>query len=518
MIRVLLEVLAKQARQLAGRFVVCLRVGPGLPRHEDLRRYAADVGDHLEAEYRVRLRGALSQLPGVDRIDDRPSVGQVDPGTHAVGATAPSGVHEPHGRPVLLHLSGEHLRVHGRMPNQERRAEARGKSRLGIGDADLGPGHLRRIAADEVVHRLGLGEPAHRRQHAERVAGQEDDVGRMPGDTRDLRVRDEVDRIRAAGVLGDLVIRVVHPAAVVQHDVLQNGAESERLKDVRLLLHAQIDRLRVAATFDVEDPVIRPAMLVISDQKALRIGRQRRLARPGEAEQQRRAFGRRIRGGGAMHRQHSQLGHQIVHDREDTLLHLTGVLRSENHHLAVFEAQIHRGLGEAGRLVQRGELARVVDHVVGVPEFGQLPACGPDEHVVHEQRVVRPRADHTDLEPVGRIPAGETVDAEDRIAQVEVIARPLSVEREQLRLDRRVDRPPPDIPLGIDVLHEMLVHRRASRLLARVGDESAVGGDLRVRLTPNRILVQLRRRRIATDVFHGDAVSLEIKAHSSRHR
>ena len=82
-------------------------------------------------------------------------------------------------------------------------AEAGRERRLRLGDADLGAGDLGRVAADEVVHRLRGRELADRRQHAEGVAGQEDDVGRVAGDAGDLGVADELDRVGPAGVLGD---------------------------------------------------------------------------------------------------------------------------------------------------------------------------------------------------------------------------------------------------------------------------------------------------------------------------
>ena len=45
-----------------------------------------------------------------------------------------------------------------------------------LGDADLGPGELGGVAADEVVGGLGVGQPADRRQDPERIGRQEDDV------------------------------------------------------------------------------------------------------------------------------------------------------------------------------------------------------------------------------------------------------------------------------------------------------------------------------------------------------
>ena len=73
--------------------------------------------------------------------------------------------------------------------------------------------------------------------------------------------------------------------------------------------------------------------------------------------------------------------------------------------------------------VQRlaGNCAGVVDDEVGLAEARELLLRRPDQHVVHEQRVVRPRADHADLEAVLRVPAGEAVDAVQALAGVEVV-------------------------------------------------------------------------------------------------
>src|SRR5690606_8769792 len=94
----------------------------------------------------------------------------------AVWPAAPAGVYEPHIHPVLLDLLAEQLSIAPRVERKERRAEARTKRGLRLRDTTLGSGDLRRVAADEVVHRLLRRELAHRRQHAKRVGGEEEDV------------------------------------------------------------------------------------------------------------------------------------------------------------------------------------------------------------------------------------------------------------------------------------------------------------------------------------------------------
>src|SRR3546814_13031628 len=62
------------------------------------------------------------------------------------------------------------------MARHERRAEAGRKGRLWLGDADLGARDLGGIAGQEVIHGLIGRQPGDRRQYAERIGGQNDDV------------------------------------------------------------------------------------------------------------------------------------------------------------------------------------------------------------------------------------------------------------------------------------------------------------------------------------------------------
>ena len=151
------------------------RISAGTPGH---------FGDDVEAEHRVALRLGVRQRAAVDRVDDRAGVFEADALADAVSAAAPAGVHQPDARVVLAHLLGEQLGVFARMPDEERPAEARRERGLRLGHAHLGAGDLGRVAADEVIHRVRRRERADRRQHAERVAREEDHVGRMAGACR----------------------------------------------------------------------------------------------------------------------------------------------------------------------------------------------------------------------------------------------------------------------------------------------------------------------------------------------
>ena len=189
----------------------------------------------------------------------------------------------------LLDDVAQQIAVDGRMQRQERRAEAGRERRLRLGHALLGARHLGRVAGQKMIHRLRWIEFGDRRQHAEGVAGQHDDVLGMAGAPCRRGVGDELERIGDAGVLGLRTRRRNRACATPDPasrspSPCRNARSSHRSPAPP---RAKPDRLGVAAALEIEDAVAAPAMLVVADQHAVRVGRQRRLAGAGEAEEDR---------------------------------------------------------------------------------------------------------------------------------------------------------------------------------------------------------------------------------------
>jgi hypothetical protein len=83
------------------------------------------------------------------------------------------------------------------------------------------------VAADEVVHGLSQVQLADRREHAEGVARQEDDVLGVWPDAWYLGVGDVLNRVSGASVLCDRFIGVIDFAGVLVEDhVLQHCKQS----------------------------------------------------------------------------------------------------------------------------------------------------------------------------------------------------------------------------------------------------------------------------------------------------
>ena len=110
-----------------------------------------------------------------------------------------------------------------------------------------------------------------------------------------------------------------------------------------LTVFRQIDTLGIAATFHVEYTVIAPAMFIVADKAAVRVGGQRGLARTGQAEEQGHVPFRTFVAG-AVHAQQALLGQQIVHHREDGFLQFTGIQTAADEHGLGIEVQDDEGL------------------------------------------------------------------------------------------------------------------------------------------------------------------------------
>src|SRR5262249_8930742 len=145
---------------------------------------------------------------------------------------------------------------------------------------------------------------------------------------------------------------------------------------------------------------------------------------------------------------------------------------------------------DAGGETVRGKGAGVANDKVGLAERLQLLLRGPDEHGVHEESVIWPRADDAYLDAVFRVPASEAVEAIQPIARVEVIAGTFPVDCERPRIERDVDRAPPHVGLRLRVLNDPLVLGRAARLDTGISNQCAALRDARILLVTDGVLIE----------------------------
>src|SRR5215216_2609288 len=340
------EVLAEEVGEFPGLLVVGVAVVPGPAWVQDAAIDSRHRDGHVEAEEGVLSGLGVVQLAPDHGADHLAGGGDVYTATYAVWAAGPAGVDQVAAGAVRPQPLGEHLGVGGSWQRKERGAEARGERRLDLGlHLGLGTGELGGVAGEEVVGCLRRREGAYGGQHSECVSGQKEDGRRMNAPAFGDRARYVLQRVGDAGVLRQHAVGVVHLAcAPVHHHVLEHGAEADGVPYLGFLLGGEVYRLRVATALEVEDPRVGPAVLVVTDQVPPGVGREGRLARPREPEEERNvSFLSHV--GRAVHREDTMFGrqHEVEHG-EDALLYLPRVGRTANEYYLALEVYPDEGL------------------------------------------------------------------------------------------------------------------------------------------------------------------------------
>ena len=214
----------------------------------------------------------------------------------------------------------------------------------------------------------------------------------------------------------EFVVEVGHAQLGIEHHVLHHRAEAlGRRVDFRLRLARQLDRLGVAAALEIEHAALAPAVLVVADEDAVRIGRERRLAGAGEAEEDRRVAV--LAGiGRAMHRHDVLRRQDVVEVGEDRLLHLAGVARAADQNDLAGEVAGDDGLGARPVALRIGLEGRQVDDGQIGDEGRDVLRRRTDQQVADEQRVPGVFGEDARLDAEGRVGAAVEILGEQRLA------------------------------------------------------------------------------------------------------
>jgi hypothetical protein len=323
LVRVLLEVLVEELTKLGDLLLEVGGSSPALGRVEKLvRNTRAGLGDG-EVEGLVDLVLLIGELAGVDGVEDGASV--LKRATLAVvldSSTGPAGVKKPGVGVVRGDLLCKHGGVLHGVEGQEGLGEARGEGGLGLSDTLFGTGHLGGVTRDEVVHGLLSAELGNGRKDTTGVACEENDVGWVvAGNAGNLGVLDVLDGVCATSVLGKGgVIVVDNSGGGVEDDVLEDGAELDGVENIGLLLSGEANALGVAAALNVEDTSVTPAVLVVTDQGTLGVGREGCLASAGETEEDGHVSVLTLVGGRVKGKDIVLDGHLVVENSENSLV------------------------------------------------------------------------------------------------------------------------------------------------------------------------------------------------------
>mgnify|MGYP003693863005 CR=1 FL=1 len=154
-----------------------------------------------------------------------------------------------------------------------------------------------------------------------------------------------------------------------------------------------------------------------------------------------------------------------------------------------------------------GNAPALIDDELGLAEAREFFARRSDEHRVHEERVIGPRANDADLDAIFRIPAREAVEAIEPLARVEVVERALAVDFE--RCARRTGYSP--TPTRCRLFDAGFSTTRLSFGERPVFDAGVGAPERRSRRCShpsqtNRVLIEHAGRKIVPDFTNGEAV------------
>ena len=233
-------------------------------------------------------------------------------------------------------------------------------------------------------------------------------------------------------------------------------------------------------------------------RRALGIRRERRLPRPGKAEEDRHVTGRTdVRR--AVHREDALERQPVVHHGEDRLLDLARVERPADQQLRSARVQDDERPGAGSVLGGHGlETRRVQDESVGL-ECVQLLLARLDEHRPGEERVIWVVGDHAHGDAVRGIGARERVDDVEGGLRVEMRRDLVSQALERVFGQLLVHVAPPDPVFRARLADDELVLRRAPGVDTCVDGERAALGKLcfaaeeRVRVQDGRGRVPMER-------------------------
>ncbi len=308
---------------------------------------------------------------------------------------------------------------------------------------------------------------------------------------------DVVERIRSAGVFGKAAVVEVDAARVgIDDDIFQHRAEAlRRGENLRFRLAREVDRLGVAAALEIEDAVPPPAMLIVADQRAARIGGERRLAGAGEAEENRRVSVRpHIRG--AVHRHHAARRQHEIEVGEDRLLHLARIGGAGDEHDAAREVAGDHRLGAGAVALVVGAHARQIDDRQVRNEGRKLGEFGANEEIADEQRVPRIFRDDACAHTV--IGVGAAVEVLREEFAVLRVGNEIVEQRVEVRALHGLVEIPSHRRVGGCVADDELVLRRAPGVRASGDGKRAAIGDLPL-TAPDRLLHQFRGGKIGVE-------------------
>ena len=329
-----------------------------------------------------------------------------------------------------------------------------------------------------MIHRLARRQLGDRRQHAEGIRRQHHDVLGMTGGAGRAGIGDRTRADRRSGYSPSsrLSSKFGTRVAGIDDDVLQHRRETVRGgPDLRLSGFRQPDRLRVAAALEIEDAVVRPAVLVVAQQFARGSAESVVLPVP-ERPKKTASFAvladirRAVHGHDVLARQN------VVQEREHAFLDLAGVARAADEDDALREVARDDRLGARAVVERRSAEARQIDDGEFGKEALEFAWLRPAKKIANEERLPSILGYDTRIELVALFRARKKVLNEKLLVPRK--ADEVGEQPVEFLFRHPLGVVPPDRAFGFRVANDVFVFDRTAGVLTRLDDDRATRGKL----------------------------------------
>jgi len=259
-----------------------------------------------------------------------------------------------------------------------------------------------------------------RRKNTECIGRQEDYLFSV----RTFRYRfydilDMINRIRYTSIFRYALICEIDLSVGINRNVFEKSVTCNGIVNIGFAFFIQVDNFGIATAFVVEHTVVVPTVFVVTDKQTFRVGRQSSFSRSGKTEEDSCALTFFIGVGRAVHRSHTFQRIQIVHDREDTFLHLTAVPSIQDNLFVSFQVENGSSFRVQTQLfvVVYFRFGCVERHEIGFAVVSQFFIGRTDKHVLHEVSLPCNLHDETNFQTSSGVSAAESIHYEQSLSR-----------------------------------------------------------------------------------------------------
>src|SRR5258706_4903937 len=212
-------------------------------------------------------------------INERAGIRDLNARALSKRAATPSCVHQPHFHFAGFYFFSKQLGIAGWMQRKKCLAEAGRKCSLRLGNSNFSSRNFCSVAGNEMIHGLSRIELRNRRQHSESICCKEENIFWFGAHRGFNGIINKINRICYAGVFRFLdIVEINSCSAGEKFGVLYQRSETDSVKNLWFFFFGKIYAFSITSSFKIKYTIVTPAMLIITNQFAVRVSRKRCLS------------------------------------------------------------------------------------------------------------------------------------------------------------------------------------------------------------------------------------------------